>query len=362
MSQPRLAPARLRVMVATALCSSAVLASLLAGGVPLVIGIGAVSLAVTIALPGAPRRYLLRRASSIIASVLVAMWFVWLLAHNYPDQSRLDEPGVIPAFERYVEWVGRLVTGDLGYSQYSETVWAGISRTMPLSLQLLLYSQIIALLVAVPGALVGARFRGRFADVIARGVGLFGLAMPIIVIGPVLVYLFAVGELSVFGFEVGISVLPAGRYIPFGDGVVEHARSMALPAVTLAASTAASYLVVLRSEVVSQLRQDHAQLAVSKGLSGRAIVVRHGLRPAAPSMIALVAAQAAMVMGNMILVERIFTLPGFGDYVVVAIGRRDVEAVAGAVFVAATILAVVNLLADALLLVVDPRIASGERQ
>ncbi|MDG2113319.1 MAG: ABC transporter permease [Actinomycetota bacterium] len=353
---------RQRIFLAVGFCLSAVTASMLVGGIPLVLALGVVAVAVTISLPGAPRRYLLRRASSIVISVFVAMWFMWLLAHNYPDRSRLDEAGVVPAFERYIEWIGNLVGGDLGYSQYSESVWEGISRTMPLSLQLLLYSQIIALLVAVPGALVGARFRGRITDVIMRGAGLFGLAMPIIVIGPVLVYLFAVGELGVFGFEIGVSVLPAGRYIPFGDGIVEHAKSMALPSITLAATTAASYLVVLRSEVVGQLRQDHAQLALSKGLSGRAIVVRHGLRPAAPSMIALAAAQAAMVMGNMILVERIFTLPGFGDYVVVAIGRRDIDAVAGAVFVAATILAVVNLVSDALLLVVDPRIASEESQ
>lgn len=79
-------------------------------------------------------------------------------------------------------------------------------------------------------------------------------------------------------------------------------------------------------------------------------------------MVALIAAQASMVMGNMILIERIFTLPGFGDYVVVAIGRRDIAAVTGAVFIAALILAIVNLVADAVLLVIDPRIADGESQ
>ena len=134
----------------------------------------------------------------------------------------------------------------------------------------------------------------------------------------------------------------------------------ALPSIALAITTAASYLVLLRSEVLQQLTLEHAQLARSKGLRDAQIVRRHGLRPAAPSLVALVGAQAGMVMGNMVLVERIFTMPGFGDYVIVATGRRDLAAVTGAVFVAAVILAAVNLIADAALLALDPRIASGE--
>ena len=353
---------RRRVIAAAGICLVAVFASLLLGGVPLGLGLGAGAFAVAVAMPGAPRRYLFRRLGGILISVALAMWFMWLLAHNYPDASRLDEPGVIPAFARYIDWIGGLVAGDLGYSQYSETVWEGISRTIPLSLQLLIYSQVLAVGLAVPGALVGARFRGRIADVVSRAIGLLGLATPIIIIGPILVFLFAVGSIGIFGLDFGWKILPAGRYVPFGDGVVDHIKSMLLPSVTLALTTAASYMVVLRSEVILQLRQDHARLAVAKGLPGRTVVSRHGLRPAAPSLVALVAAQAGMIMGNMILVEQIFTMPGFGDYVVVAIGRRDIAAVTGAVFVAATVLAVINLVADALLLAIDPRVTDDQKQ
>ena len=252
---------RRRVIAAAGICLVAVFASLLLGGVPLVLGLGAGAFAVAVAMPGAPRRYLFRRLGGILISVALAMWFMWLLAHNYPDASRLDEPGVIPAFARYIDWIGGLVAGDLGYSQYSETVWEGISRTIPLSLQLLIYSQVLAVGLAVPGALVGARFRGRIADVVSRAIGLLGLATPIIIIGPILVFLFAVGSIGIFGLDFGWKILPAGRYVPFGDGVVDHIKSMLLPSVTLALTTAASYMVVLRSEVILQLRQDHARLA-----------------------------------------------------------------------------------------------------
>ena len=107
---------QLRVFAATGVCIAVVMASLLIGGVPLVIGLGSMVVAAAIALPRAPRRLLAKRAIGVVASVGLAMWFMWLLAHNYPDKSRLDEPGVVPAFERYIDWIGGLVAGDLGLS------------------------------------------------------------------------------------------------------------------------------------------------------------------------------------------------------------------------------------------------------
>ena len=131
---------------------------------------------------------------------------------------------------------------------------------------------------------------------------------------------------------------------------------MALPSLTLGLSTAAVYLVLLRSELIQQLMLDHVELARSKGIAPGRIVRHHALRPAAPTVVAAIAAQSGLIVGNLIIIERIFLLPGFGDYVIVAIIRRDLPAVAGAVFVAAAVLAVVNLVADALLLTIDPRL------
>ncbi len=353
---------RSRVSAAVLLLVVTVAVAVVTGGVPLTLGLGVVAGAIAISLPPAARRYLARRVIGIAGSLLIAMWLVWLLAHNLPDRSRQDATGVVASTKRFVAWLGDLVGGDLGRAQYSESVWEGISRTLPLSLQLPLYSQVLAFAIAVPGALVAARYRGRLSDIGIRAIGLLGLAAPIIIVGPILVFTLAVGELGLFGIEVGWKILPAGRYVPVGDGVWEHARSMFLPSVTLAVTTLATYLVLLRTEIIHQLQQDHALLALAKGIGPRHLVRRHGLRPAMPAVVALSAAQTGAIIGNMILVERIFTLPGFGDYVVVAIGRRDIVAVAGAIFVAALVVAVINVVAEAVLLVVDPRIADRENQ
>jgi peptide/nickel transport system permease protein len=275
--------------------------------------------------------------------------------------SRLDEPGFFPAMARYIDWIGGLVAGEMGPSQYSESVGEGISRSLPISLQLVAYSQILAIAIAVPGALIGARLRGRSGDVATRAVSLLGLSLPVFITGPLLIQLFGLGDLQLFGFRLGWKLLPVVRYVPVGDGLSPHLQSMLMPSLTLALSTAAIYMVLLRSELIQQLQSDHVLLARTKGITPRRIVRVHALRPASPSAVAAVAAQSGFILGNVIIIERIFTLPGYGDYTLVAIGRRDVLAVAGALFVAAIILAVLNLVADALLLVLDPRITDSSR-
>ena len=340
----------------TTVASAVTLVAAVLGGVPLVLGLGLVLLAGVFILPAGARRYLLRRIARVATTVFVAMAIIWLLVHNYPDASRSTPTGVIPAMERYVTWLADALFGEFGDSSYSETVGEGVSRTIPISTQLLVYSQLLAVLLAVPGALVGARFRGRAVDVGFRAVALLGLALPIFVVGPIFQYTLGVGELELFGMSFGAQLLPVGRYIAFGENPIEHFRSMALPSLTLGVTTAAVYLVLLRSEIIQQLPLEHVLLARSKGVRPGRIIRVHALRPAAPSVVAVIAAQTSLLFGNLLIIERIFILPGFGDYVLVAIGRRDDLAVVGSLFVIALILGVINLFADALLLVVDPRL------
>ncbi len=345
-----------RVPVVTAIALVLTAGSVALGGVPLLAAMAGLLLAGLIALPAGPRRYLLRRAAKIGITLFVAMAIVWLLVHNYPDASRSSPTGVVPAMERYVGWMADLLLGEMGDSQYSETVGEGVSRTIPISTQLMAYSQVVAILIAVPGAMYGAQFRGRIVDLGFRMVALLGLALPIFVIGPIFQYALGVGDIDMLGMSFGVKLFPVGRYIPLGDGVVDHFQSMALPSLTLGITTAAIYMILLRSEILQQLPQEHVTLARSKGVGPGRIVRAHAVRPAAPSMVAAIAAQSSLLFGQLVIIERIFILPGFGDYVVVAIGRRDDLAVVGALFVTAAILAVVNLFADALLLAIDPRL------
>jgi peptide/nickel transport system permease protein len=346
-----------RVMIVTAVASVVTFVSVAIGGVPLIVGLGLLAAICVALLPAESRRYFLRRILRVVATVVTTMAIVWLLVHNYPDASRTTPAGVIPAMSRYGEWLGDLVLGNLGgNTSYSETVGEGLGRTVPISTQLVVYSQILAVITAVPAAIIGSRFRGRLIDVGFRGVALGGLAVPIFVTGPLLMFALGVGDIDIFGWSFGAKLFPTGRYIAFGEDPWQHARSMALPTITLGLTMAASYLVLLRSEIIQQLPLDHVLLARSKGVGPLRIIRTHALRPAAPSVVAAVGAQTSLLFGYLLIVERIFLLPGFGDYILVAIGRRDDIAVVGSLFVIAAILAVINLFADALLMVIDPRL------
>ncbi|MEM7337031.1 MAG: ABC transporter permease [Actinomycetota bacterium] len=347
-----------RLALAATVSIATVALSILIGGIPLAIGLAVASMCAIAVLPGGSRRYLLARVVRVVGTIAVAMALVWLLVHNYPDASRTEPAGVVPAMERYGDWVGGALVGDLGDSQYSETVGTGIGRTIPISLQLVAYSQVLALLLAIPAAIVGARFRGRLPDRALLTVAFGATSLPVFVSGLILIVVFGLGGFPFFGIDLGVAVLPTGRYTPIGDGLVPHIRSVVLPSVTLALSTAATYVVVLRSAMVDQLSEPHADLARAKGVPPMRLVTRHAMRPAAPAAVALVAAQAGGVLGLLVVIERMFLIPGFGDYVLVAVGRRDDLAVVGALFVTAIILAVINLFADALLLAIDPRIES----
>ncbi|MFT7646990.1 MAG: peptide/nickel transport system permease protein [Candidatus Poriferisodalaceae bacterium] len=231
--------------------------------------------------------------------------FLDLFSDDPLDTTIRFDPG--GAMDAYGSWLGDLFSGELGDTQYSETVVDGVSRTIPLSMQLVLYSQI------------SAGWRARAVDVGVRAVSLVGMSAPVFVIGPVLLILLAVGGLELFGLELGTQMFPAGRYIPIGEGLRGHLMSMTLPSLTLGLSTAAVYLVLLRSGMIQQLTQENAHLARSKGLSPARVVSGHALRPAAPTVVPAIAVHSAIILGNLIIVERIFLLPGFGDYVMIAI-------------------------------------------
>ncbi len=347
---------RLPVVLAAAVLAA--FGSIAIGGLPLLGALGFLAAVGLWLLPGGSRRYLFRRLTRVAATIIMTMGIVWLLVHNYPDASRTTPAGVVPAMERYGSWLGDLLVGDLGgITSYSETTGEGIGRTIPISAQLVVYSQILAVLIAVPAAIIGSRYRGRLIDIGFRAFGIGGLALPIFVTGPLLMYGLGVGDIEIFGWSFGMRILPTGRYIAFSDDAWQHFRSMALPTMTLGSTMAASYLVLLRSEILQQLPQDHVLLARSKGVKPLRIIRVHALRPAAPSVVAAVAAQSSLLFGYLLIIERIFLLPGFGDYILIAIGRRDDIAVVGSLFVVAAILAVVNLFADAVLLAVDPRLS-----
>ncbi|HMG42916.1 MAG TPA: ABC transporter permease [Acidimicrobiales bacterium] len=261
------------------------------------------------------------------------------------ERLNLDEPFPI----QYAAWLGDFVTGDMG-SYYRVTdedpVFDRAKEALPVSLQLVLYSQILALVIAVPmGVLTAYRAGTRFDR--ATNASAFGLlALPNFVLALVLAYYVG----------VWLGWLPVDGYVNFADDPGEHLRHMVLPTVTLAASQIAIYMRLLRSDMVATLQEDFIQMARSKGISDRRVLWRHALRPSSLTVLTVAGLNVGALIGGAVVVEVIFRLPGIGTELAQAILQRQYVALQSFVAIIAIVYVLVNFAVDILYTVIDPRI------
>lgn len=260
------------------------------------------------------------------------------------EELNLDDPLLV----RYVGWLGGVLTGDLGESfRTGQPVAQALAERIPVSFQLALVAQVLALLIAVPLAVYSAYRPGRLVDRVSMTIGFGGAAMPQFVLGMVLIVLFA------GGFS---SILPATGYTSFFEDPLANLRSIILPCLTLMVAEAAIYRQLLRSDMISTLQEDFILMARSKGLRPRAILLRHALRPSSFSLITLSGVNLGRLIGGTVIVETLFAIPGLGQLIVQAVFNRDYMILQGALLFVAVAYVVINMLIDLLYLVLDPRV------
>jgi peptide/nickel transport system permease protein len=252
------------------------------------------------------------------------------------DFLGLDKPLPI----RYVQYLGRLVRGDLGRSiQQNRPVVDELADAWPATLELTLAALLVAAAVGIPAGVVSAVRPNSLFDAVARLASLFGLSMPVFWTGLVLIVVFS----------LWLPWLPVG-----GIGSPAH---LVLPAVTLALPSIAMIARMTRSSVLDVLREDYIRTARAKGVWERLVVLKHALRNAFIPIVTLIGLQAGQLMGGAVLTETVFAWPGLGRLMVKAIFARDYVLLQGAVLVFALAFVVVNLLVDLSYGALDPRIS-----
>lgn len=260
------------------------------------------------------------------------------------ESLHLDQPMLV----RYVQWLGGVVTGDLGKSfRTGQPVIQALAERVPVSLELALVAQVLALLIAVPLAVYSAYRPGRLVDRTSMTLGFAGAAMPQFVLGMVLIVLFA------GGFS---RILPATGYTSLFENPLQNLRSIILPCLTLMVAEAAVYRQLLRSDMMSTLQEDFVLMARSKGLRPRAILLRHALRPSSFSLVTLSGVNLGRLIGGTVIVETLFAIPGLGQLIVQAVFNRDYLILQGALLFVAVAYVVINMVIDLLYLVLDPRV------
>lgn len=325
------------------------------------------------------RRYAARRLGAAIPTLLGVSFVVFVLMNSLPGDPAINilgpsaTPDAVervnaqlgldePFFNRYGNWLGDAVLGDLGESvqRGGEPISLGMSRAMTPTLQLMAYSFVIAIVIAVPAGVYAAYRQGSVADRALNAVMLGFFATPNFVLAILLVLFLAVGGISVFGVQVGWELLPATRYVPFGEDPFEHFKHLLLPAIAIAMGQAAVFMRLLRSDMAATLRQPFIDLARAKGLANRRILWGHALRPSSFTLLTVAGLTLGAMLGGTLIIEAIFALPGIGAYIFQGIGRRDYIAVQGGVVVISALFIMLLTMSDFLFLALDPRLRSRE--
>jgi peptide/nickel transport system permease protein len=248
--------------------------------------------------------------------------------------------------EQYWLFVQRLAHGDLGDSLlYGDAVRSMIIQRAPVTLWLLVYSTLLAMLIAVPLATVAARRKDGAVDQIVRAVPIVGLGMPAFWLGIMLIILLAAGDVW--------TIFPVSGY---GDGVGGHIVSMFLPALTVAIGTVPLLIRSLRTSLLAVLESDYITTARAKGMPEHRVLIRHALRNGIMPMITVLGINLGFLIGNTVVVEKVFALPGVGAMVFDGINQRDFSVVQGVTLVLATLVVLVNIAIDVTYSLLDPRV------
>jgi len=239
----------------------------------------------------------------------------------------------------------------LGYSFLRQTpVLPELLDRLPVTGSLAVGAAAIWLLAGVATGVLSALRRGSVFDRSAMGVALAGVSLPIFFTGLL--------SLSIFSYSMGLAA-PGGTNPMDAGNPAEWAYDLLLPWITLAFLFAAAYARLTRSGMLETMGEDYIRTARAKGLPEHTVVLRHGLRAALTPITTIFGLDLGLLLGGAILTESTFSLPGLGQYAVLAINENDLPKVLGVTMFAAFFIIVANLMVDLLYGVIDPRVRAG---
>lgn len=259
------------------------------------------------------------------------------------EKYRMNDP--IPV--QYLAWVSNALQGDLGTSlRTNQPVTELMAQKLPVTIQLAVMSMIFAVLIGIPAGILSAVKKGTAIDYVANVVALSGLSIPNFWLGIMLILLVSVKW----------QLLPASGYVPLSEDFGKSISTMLMPSFVLGTALAATLMRHTRSSMIGALSADYVRTARAKGLSERVVVLKHALRNALTPIVTLSALLFGELVAGAVLTEQIFTIPGFGKMVVDAVFNRDYAVVQGIVLVTAIGFIFMNLFADAMYYILNPRL------
>ncbi|MEV1239773.1 ABC transporter permease [Nonomuraea sp. NPDC050022] len=269
---------------------------------------------------------------------------VELIRHNLG----LDRPILV----QYLDYLNRLIHGDLGQSYFSgESIGKLLSQDFPPTASLVIGGAILWVVIGVGAGVISATRARSLLDRVVTFLALAAVSMPTFVVGLLLLY-FLFFQLSM----AGAPLLPPDSYVPLTDSPGEWARHLILPWITLAMVQAASYVRLTRGSMLDILGEDYIRTARAKGVPEGQVIYRHGLRAALTPVVTQLGVDVGTLIGGVVVTESVFGLGGIGQAVVQAFVSGDLPVIMGVVVLATTAVVVANLLVDITYGLLDPRI------
>ncbi len=308
--------------------------------------------------------FLARRLSSIVPTLFVVSMLVFglqlllpgdpasVMAGEERDEEVLAQIRARYGLDRpipvqYANWLWNVLHGDLGESmRLSSPVSDLVLAKLPVTLQLGGMAFVIACLIGIPMGVLSAVKKDSAWDYAANAIALWGLSTPN----------FWLGILLILFVSVEMGWLPPSGYVsPFEDWRQSLATTI-MPAFVLGNSIAAVLMRHTRAAMLQALNQDYVRTARAKGLAEAVVINKHALRNALVPVVTLGALELGALFSGAVLTEQVFTIPGFGKLVVDAVFNRDYMVVQGVVLVTATAYVALNLVADILYFLINPRL------
>lgn len=315
------------------------------------------------------RAYLAQRLAAMALTLLGVSVLVFGMVRLIPGtvveqllgQAAMASPEVLGAFRRffgldrplhvqYVEWLTAVLRGEFGVSWLSgRPVLALFLERLPVSAELAVLAVVWSLLVGIPLGTASASWRGGVRDGAIRVLATLGLSLPAFWQGTVLILLFS----------LYLGWMPSLQWVPFTRDPAANVVIMALPALTLGTATAAMITRMSRSTMLDVLGREYIRTARAKGLPERRVTFHHALRNALIPVVTVAGVQLGYIVGGIVVVEDVFTLPGVGRLLLDAIFQRDYPVVQGVILLLAGGFMALNLAVDLLYAVLDPRLRRG---
>ena len=252
-----------------------------------------------------------------------------------------------PAPVQYAIWMGKVLRGDLGESLRNRIpVTELLAAKLPVTVELAIASMLIALAIGIPAGVISAARRGTVIDATANLVALSGLSVPHFWLGIMLILLFA----------VRLGWLPASGYVPPWEDLRRNLTTILLPSIVLGTGVAGVMMRHTRGAMLETLGADYVRTARAKSVPERLVVLKHAFRNALIPVITLGAIEFGRLLSGAVLTEQIFAIPGFGKMLVDGVFNRDYAVVQGVVLVSAGLYVLLNLMADVLYFLANPRL------